>query len=283
MENKIILTEETSIMEVLDTKTWLQDIKSELQKTVDFTNTLTINDLEDINQIKIVKEAKNWYVKTRNTIERAFKSKRDEYNIKSKMNLEAQRDVISVIEWEEQRLAEILEKAEIEKLKKDNLELLPIRIKFLAEYEAKIEDEILLLMKDKDFQNLLLDKKQEYLAKKEAELKAEQEKIQREKELEEAKKNARIEAELEAERKHKAEIEQIKREQEAKELAEKKRKEDEENARIEAEQREKEAQIRLEKEKEKAYIAYRDNLDYDFFEKQNWKIVFYKKVGEFII
>lgn len=35
-------------------------------------------------------------------------------------------------------------------------------------------------------------------------------------------------------------------------------------------------------EKEKAYITYRDSIEFDKFEKEDWKIVFYKKVWEFI-
>jgi hypothetical protein len=41
-----------------------------------------------------VKDTKNGYVKTRNTIKRAFKSKRDELNQLAKDNLEAEREVI---------------------------------------------------------------------------------------------------------------------------------------------------------------------------------------------
>ena len=97
MENKIILTEESSITTALWT-VWTQAIKDELQKTVEFSKGLTITDLEDKKQFQIVKDTKNWYVKTRNTIKRAFKSKRDEYNKLSKDNIKAEKDVISVIE-----------------------------------------------------------------------------------------------------------------------------------------------------------------------------------------
>lgn len=279
---KIILTEENSILEILEfKKVWINQIKEELQKTVDFSKSLEIKDFEDKKQFELIKSTKNWYVKTRNTIKRAFKSKRDEYNALSKENLEAEREVISVIEWEEKRLDDMVNKAELLKLRKDNESKLEERKTSLKQYESELTDDELLEMSDKDFNLILSTKKEIYLAKKEAELKEKEEKIAREKELEEAKKQARLEAEQEAERKHKSELEQIKREQEAKELAEKKRKEDEEKARLEAEQTEKDNQARLEKEKE--YIAYRDSLDYDKFEKEDWKIVFYKKVWEFKI
>ena len=61
-------------------------------------------------------------MKTRNTLKRAFKSKRDEYNELARQNLEAEREVIAVIETEEKRLDELVEKAELMKLKKDNIQ-----------------------------------------------------------------------------------------------------------------------------------------------------------------
>lgn len=280
MEKNIKLNNEESITQALSNNS-IDLIKKELQKNVEFSKKLTITDLEDKKQFQVVKDTKNWYVKTRNSIKRAFKSKRDEYNKLAKDNLSAEKEVIAVIEWEENRLNELVQEAELAKLKKDNESKLEPRKELLKEYECELKDEELLIMTDKDFKILLSEKKELYLEKKEAELKAEQEKIKREKELEEARKQAKIEAEQEAERKHKQEIEKIKREQEEKEILEKQKLEKEKQAKIEAEKIEKEKQERLEKEKK--YITYRDSIDYDKFEKEDWKIIFYKKVGEFII
>ena len=306
---KLILTDETSILSTLEfKKVWIEEIKQELQKNVEFSKNLTITDFEDKKQIESVKSTKNWYVKTRNTIKRAFKSKRDEYNFLAKENLEAEREVIAVIEWEEKRLDDIVTKAELLKLRKENETKLEDRKILLKQYEAELTDDELLEMLDKDFNLILSTKKEIYLAKKEAELKAEQERINREKEIEEAKKQARLEAEKEAQRqaelerqkvereKQEAEqrrlqdlenariekeneIKRIKKEQEEKELAEKKRKEDEERARLEAEKQQiKEKELA---EKRQEFIKYRDSIDFDHFEDKDGFRIFYKKVWEF--
>lgn len=309
MTNKIILTEENSITTAL-WSVWTEAIKNELQKTVDFSKKLTITDLEDKQQFKIVKDTKNWYVKTRNTIKRAFKSKRDEYNALAKENIQAEKDVISVIEIEEKRLNDLIEKAELEKLKKDNALILNDRKEALKKCECEIADEMLLIMKEKDFEDILTEKRLEFVAKEEAKLKAEQERIAREKELEEAKKQARIEAEKEAEiqrelekqkvelekqeaerkqkeelerieREKQEEIERLKKEQEEKELAEKKRKWREKRETEEKEKKEKKEKELLEKRKD--FIEYRDSLDFDHYEDMDWKRIFYKKVWEFNI
>lgn len=319
--NKITLTEENSIIAILDNKNGLEDIKKELQKTVDFSKNLTITDFSDKKQIELVRDTKNGYVKTRNTIKRAFKSKRDEYNLLASDNLKAERDVISVIEWEEKRLDEMVEIAEKLHLRKQNEVKLEARVKALKECETEIETETLLEMTEKVFESILVEKQMAYVAKKQQEIKAEQEKIAREKEIEEAKKQAKLEAEQEAqrqadrekerverekqeaeekakkakeemERKQKEELERverekqeeikrIKQEQEQKELSEKKRKEDEEKTRIEAEKKEKEEKELAEKRKE--FIKYRDSIVFDHYEDKDWVRIFYKKVWEFKI
>ena len=324
MTNKIILTEETSILEVLKNENWLKEIKDEFQKVVEFSSKLEITDFEDKKQIEIVKTSKQGYVTTRNTIKRAFKSKRDINTEQNRLNLEAEREVLEVMEKEEKRLWEMLEKAEKMKLRKENEAKLDDRINELSKYEHIIDKEVLLGMKDKEFDTLLLDVRFAYMEKKEKEVKAEQERIAREKELEEVKKQAKLEAEQEAQKKadlekqkveqEKREAEQkrlddlakaekdkqdeiarIKKEQEEKDKLEQKRKDDEENARLE--------QIRLDKEKvenekreqeqlerRNEYKKFRESFGYnellknDFIEqKEDWKIILFKKVWEFNI
>ena len=208
--------EENSIILILENKNWLEEIKKELQKTVEFSKNLSIIDFEDKKQFELVKDTKNGYVKTRNTIKRAFKSKRDELNQLAKDNLEAEREVIWVIEEEEKRLDEMVEKAEKMKLRKQNEAKIEDRIKALWDVDFIEDKEKLLEMNEKDFETLLLDKRFAFVAKKEAEIKANEEKQAREKEIEEAKKQAKLEAEQEAEKKHKEEIAKIKQEQEQK-------------------------------------------------------------------
>ena len=319
--NKNLLSEETSILEVLKKENWLQEIKNEFQKIVQFSSKIKIEDFEDKKQIEIVKSIKQWYVTNRTTIKRAFKSKRDINTEENRLNLEAEREVLAVMETEEKRLWEMLEKADKMQLRKENEAKLKQRVQELEKYEYIEDVEVLLEMKDKEFDLLLSWKKELYLEKKEAELKAEQERIAREKELEEAKKQAKLEAEKEAQRladiekqrveqekrdledkvkreKEEAEkkrledlenariekeneIARIKKEQEEKELAEKKKREDEEKAKLEAEAKEKQEKELMEKRQK--FIAYRDSLDFDHYEDKDWKRIFYKKVWEFII
>lgn len=93
---QIILTEEASISFALN-ELWIDAIKNELQKNVDFSKALAITDFEDKKQFELVKSTKNWYVKTRNTIKRAFKFKRDEYNALAKQNLERDLKIIEIM------------------------------------------------------------------------------------------------------------------------------------------------------------------------------------------
>ena len=283
---KLILSDENSILEVLEfKKVWILEIKQELQKNVEFSKNLTITDFEDLKQFEIVKSTKNGYVKTRNTIKRAFKSKRDEYNSLSKENLEAEREVIWVIEAEEKRLDELIETAEKMKLRKQNESKLNERIESLKKYDYVANNDILLEMTEKEFWILLQNKRELFLQIQEQKIKEENEKIARAKELEEVKKEAKLEAEKEAEAKRikdlenariekENEIAKIKKEQEDKELAEKKKREDEDKDA-------KEKQERLEKETK--YKEYIKTIDFDKYEKEDWKIIFYKKVWEFVI
>lgn len=247
MENKIILTEEDSITNALST-VWTDAIKVELAKTVEFSKGLTITDLEDKKQFQIVKDTKNGYVKTRWTIERAFKSKRDEYNKLASDNLVAQREVVWVITDEETRLNDLVKKAELEKLRKDNALKLDDRKEALRKCDHIETDEALLDMIEKDFENLLTDKRLEFVAKEEARIQAEKDRLEREKEIEDAKKQAKLEAEQEAQKK--ADLEKQKVEQD-KVDAENKRLADIEKAKIETKE---EMKIEIEEEVEKRVI-----------------------------
>lgn len=194
MDNQIILTEEQSISTALET-VGIEAIKNQLQKNVDFSKSLEIKDFSDRKQIQLVKDTKNGYVKTRNTIARAFKLKRDDYNKLAKQNIEAEKDVLTVIATEEARLEAMVDKAELLALRKENESVLDERKAKLSEYGGDIGEDALLEMTDKVFEATLLAKKEEFLLKVEFELKAEKERIDREKQIEEARKTAKEEAE----------------------------------------------------------------------------------------
>lgn len=322
MKNEIILTSDDSLSEALST-VWVDAIKEELQKTVEFSKSLKVTDIDDPKQLAVIKSTKNWYVKTRNSIKRAFKLKRDEYTKLSKDNMDAQNDVISVIEAEEARLTELVNITEIQALRSRNQVILPDRRAALDKCEDDTADSLLLDMTEKEFDNFLTWKRVAYMEKKEAELKAREERIARDKEIEKAKEEARIEAEKKAEQDKidraaqvekdklaalkKAEDEKLealvqaekvkeaalKIERDKREAIEQKRREEEQavlkKKEEEALEKLKEEEALEEKRKaeqkklaDEKFIAYKDSIEFDRMFREDWKIVFYKKVWEFI-
>ena len=319
---QIILTSDDSLSEALWT-VWVDAIKEELIKTVEFSKTLKVTDIDDPKQLAVIKSTKNWYVKTRNSIKRAFKSKRDEYTKLSKDNLSTQNDVISVIEEEEERLTQLVDIVTIQALRSKNQVILPDRRAALDKCEADTADSLLLDMTEKEFETHLTGKRIEYADKKEEELKQREIQIARDKEIEVAKEEARIKAEKKAAQ----DIEDEKiRVQKEKEAALKKVEDDKLEALVKAEQ-EKEAALKIERDKLEAiqaekraveqaelkkkeaeeleklrikeeerkqkeeeqkklrdekFIAYKNSIEFDKAFREDGKIVFYKKVWEFI-
>lgn len=273
MINKIILTEESSILTAFTT-VWIEAIKDEFKSTIDFTKNIVLTDFEDKKQFKIVKDTRNWYVKTRNTVKRAFKSRRDINTKENRENIEAEKEILAVIELEEKRLNDLVEKVELEQLKKDNSLKLIWRKELLEKYNYETDNEILLVMKDKDFEELLSWKKELYLEIKEQELKEKVEKERIEKEKKEAIEKVRLEEIEKA--KQKAEEEKAKVELEKKEAEEKAKKEKEE-----LERKQKEELERIEKEKKEAEKARLEEIEkekQDKIELENKRIADLKQV-----
>ena len=207
--------------------------------------------------------------------------------------------IVSVIEEQEEELEKIVkffenqEKERLDKLQKERVEL-------LTPYIQEISDLIALCNMDQDkFDWFLLLRKSQFEEKKALEEKLEAERIEKARleeieRIEKIKENARIEAEakvlsdkIEAEIKAKADLERverekqeaidkIKREQEEKEIAEKKQKED----LILKNQIDNE---RLKQETEYKKFISDNEGKFDKILKEDWKVVLYKKVAEFII
>lgn len=235
---QIILTEESSIVEAL--RDWgVEAIKAELQKTIDFSSRLKITDADTPAQFQIIKNTKNGYVKSRNTIKRWFKSRRDYHNEMARENLAAEREVLADMEKEENRLAEIIAIKELEALRLENEKCINDRMKALTDCNVVPDRNKLLDMKEKDFVEFLQDKQAEYAENQERIRLEEEARIAREKELEEARKQAAEEAERRAEVRAKEladrEAERVAREKEEAEYRAKRelqRLEDEKNAEI---------------------------------------------------
>lgn len=142
-------------------------------------------------------------------------------------------------------------------------------------FEDKLE------ISEEDFSKFISEKTLEIEKKKQEELekaKAEaEEKAKKEAELKAKLEVERIEKEKEeAERKHKEELERIEREK--KEAEEKKKAEEERLKKEEAEK-----QAKLEKEKKYQDFLKKNEGNFDKIVKEDWKIVLYKKIDEFII
>ncbi|MDD4110721.1 MAG: hypothetical protein PHS54_04125 [Clostridia bacterium] len=217
---KIILNDEQSLVKQIELPEFVQALKLELQNQVEFSKSLEIKDFQDSRQIEIVQKTKTLYVTNRNTIKRAFKSKRDEWNKLSKDNIKLQDDILKVIEEEEERLEEMLEKAKLLKLRKENASKLEARKEELLKYEAVLSDEELLEMNEGAYLGILKQLKEEFILKKEKELEEEKQRIEREKELEEVRKKAKEEAEQEQIERERKRIETEKQQAEQKELEE---------------------------------------------------------------
>jgi len=285
---EINLQSEASLSTILTDENAIIKIKSELKKVVEFSKPLEIKDYGDESQFRIVKEAKNGYVKTRNTIKRAFKEKRDEYTVLAKDNLEAEREVVGVIQQEEERLSEMVKEANRLKLVKENELKLQSRKDQLREYERELTDNELLEMKDQEFFKKLSEAKEIYLEEKEKRLAAEKERLERDKEIKEAARAAKKEAEEKAKRDVEEEKIKAKREAEAakkkadeeklKAVEKAKREAEADKQKLIKEQEEKEKERKAKEEKEKQETRAREEEE----EKEKNKIEKRKKYQKWL-
>ena len=175
------------------------------------------------------------------------------------------------IELEEKKKKEEEERQKAEKIQKRKDDMLRL---FWEIFEDKLE------IAEEDFLKFVLEKTKEIEEKQ----KLEQERIKAE---------AEAKAKEEAERKHKEELEKIKAQNEAKIAEMKAQAEQKERERLEEEKQEKEEQERKENEetekperleKEKKYQDFlkKNEGNYDKIIKEEWKVVLYKKIDEFL-
>lgn len=251
-------------------------------------------EIENKTDFKIVSSWRKELKTLRINFQKFAKDMRDEANKFSKSVIEQEEEWLAIIEPVEDALQkredEWKEKQEMEKRKL----ILPLRIERLWEINISIWEEDLLKMDDKTFDEFFMSQKQLFLEEKERKIKEEQDRLEVEKirieneekikkQIEEAKEKARIEAEQkaqkdkeEAERKYKEEIEKIKQAQIQKELQEKQDKEAKEKAELEEKQR-------LEKEVWYKNFLKQNEWLFDKIIKEDWKVVLYKQIAEFII
>jgi len=200
---------------------------------------LAIAGVEDKEGYERVHKARMELVRTRGDITRAGKALRDDANKFSKAVIEKEKELVGIIEPVEKDLKAKQEAIDEEKERARRVVLLPDRRAKLAEIGEIVSDDDLLGMSVEDFSVFFNSRKELYLERKEATLRAEEQRMAEEKRLVEEAKLAEQhakerEAELEQARKEateKAEREAVVRaEQEAKAKAER---EAEEQAKLE--------------------------------------------------
>jgi len=280
----------------------------ELKNIVKKTSKINATDLEDKEQLEIVRSTRIELKTARVKIGKLGKELREEANAYLKNVLTKEKELIGIIAPEEDRLKEIETQAEEIKIKKARAEKLPARKERLSEIGDGIEepDENLLDMDAEYFEayynKRVAEKNQkdkEALEAKELEITEAQNKKKQEEQAEIDAKKAEMderqaeldkkERELEEEKKARAREEQA-REDERKRLAQeaKDKEEEEAKAKLHSEEVDKAEKEKL--EKQEAYRTWRTDLGWteetkgDYKEQNTGdKIILWKKLGDFRI
>jgi hypothetical protein len=288
---------------------------AELTAMVEATKNITATDLKDKVQLAVVRENRIALKGARVKITKIGKELRADAVTFQNAVIAKEKELIGIIEPEEDRLSEIEEQAKAQAIREGRLEELPERKERLAQVESYQEDEKLLAMDGIQFETFYNEKvaehnentriqvekaQQEAQEKLDAKRRDEQNKI----EAEQEKAQAKIYADRKALDDEKAKVDadkaEIARQKEIKEAQDKART-DEKN-RIEFETKEKVAKEKTEacllaKEKKteddkllkrKAFIDFRNSYGWTEKTKANFKLeetsegfVLYKKLGIF--
>lgn len=301
-------------MEQLDIEKF-SPTKTELLTLAEEARKLTITGIDDKAGYSLVQKKRMELKSARVKIAKAGKEAREEALSFQKKVIAYEKELIGIIEPVEEDLKAKQDAIDEEKAKIERLALIPSRKDNLAKIGLTFDDEFLIGMDIPTFQDFYNQKKTEYLEKKEADMRAEQERIEIEKrKIEDAKhlEATKKEAEKQAHEKamRDAELAKVRAEQEKlaaveaerkkaeiekqRIIAEQQRKEQErlnEEARVRREQEaqkqaEKQAQEKLEKEKKyQAFLKknkYKETDDF-YLQKRADKIVLYGKLDEFNI
>lgn len=216
---------------------------AELQALVDGSKGLNVTDFSDKEGLAKIKESRIKIRDARLMITKKGKELRDDAIKFQKLVISKEKELVSIIEGEEERLSGIEEQAKLWQEKQDRIEALPARKQKLEEIKDGIEisDDEILSMNTDDFQTYLNnrvsaknEKDRLELEKREKEVKDKEEQQKREAEMKDREEKARVQ-----------ERERLEREARDKELRDADDKKKEEERKAEADRLEKE---RLEKE-----------------------------------
>lgn len=282
--------------------------EAQLREIVSETNALSVSDLKDKAQLKVVRESRIKLKNARVAIQKKGKEMRDDANKYSKAVIEREKELIAIIEPEERRLELIEEEAEKLAILEDRRTNLPSRITRLESIGDGLEndEEYILTLDSNQFDayfnqrfaaKLQKDKEESERVAAEAERarREEQERkdaeiAERQRVLDEQENANRREAErLENERIAREREEKAR--QEEREKAERAAKEKEERERKEREDAERKKEEEREKlERAKKYKKFRSDLGWTEETKEDFKeesdgntVTLWKKIGTFNI
>ena len=235
---------------------------AELTALVERTKGISADDLENPEQMKVVKESRQALQRARVNIEKKGKALREDALKFQKAVIAKEKELIAIIEPEEERLSAIEEEAKKIALRKARLEGLPAKKARLLAISKHIEmpsDEEILAMDANTFEAQVnfhtarcleieraeinrekvkeearikaeQDKKQAELDAQQKKIDEEKAKIEHQKEIVQAEERARIETQKRMEREAKEKEERVKREADEKEKREKEKRDREEKA-----------------------------------------------------
>ncbi len=251
--------------------------KAEITALVGEAQGLVITGVDDVEGYKRVDDVRKRMKKIRVQITNTGKEMRAEATAFAKKVIEKEKELVGLIEPTELELEAKQKAIDDEKEKNKRLALLPPRKEKLAEIGVTdVPDDFILLQNDDEFNSYFNIKKGEWLAAKEAKLKADQEAVEAEKRriaAEEQRKAELEKARQEGEDKAKREASEKEAQVEAERQAELKRKQDEE-AQAERSRKEVEDKKRAEEEakaaEEKRVTALKQYQD--FLTKNGWTV-----------
>lgn len=204
----------------------------ELKKIVALTSSITAYDLEDKKQLEVVKKNRISLRDARVAITKKGKEMREEAQSYAKQVIAKEKELVAIIEPEEERLQSIEDEAKKIVEMKRRKSVLPEKIQKLSDAKIEATEEFILTLGEFEFLTFFNEKIEERNERETARIEAEKIKIEeeknkiaREKEMKEREEKARIEERERMERQEKERKEReelnVLREKEAKEKKEK--------------------------------------------------------------
>lgn len=255
---------------------------ADLQKLVAVTSQVVVTDIDDKGQLEAVKKNRISLRDARVAITKRGKELREDALKFQKAVIAKEKELIAIIEPEEDRLKAIEEEVKQRKLRAERIALLPERKKRLAEIgdgkDYSDKDELLIGMDASEFQAYLnarvADKNEAERAENERkarELREKEEAIEREKQAREREEKARQEERERIEREQREKAEREEREKKAEE----ERKAREEEARLRREEQE-----RKEREENERYQGW---LRQNGYTEEGAHLFLIKEEGEEVV